>query len=104
MTAPDAWLAQREAGVPKSLVARMRHHLAGRTGPLPERLAHAGLDALRAALEAPDQRASALDLLAADALLTAAFEAAAEEGMAAVDRLAAATGPATFEDLLTGKP
>jgi hypothetical protein len=104
MTAPDAWLEQREAGVPASLVARMRHHLAGRTGPLPDQLAHAGLDALRTALEAPDQRASAPDLLAADALLTAAFEAAAEEGMAAVDRLAAATAPAAFADLLTETP
>lgn len=104
MKAPDAWLEQRQAGVPVSLVTRMRHHLAGRTGRLPDRLADAAFDALRAALAAPDERVSAWDLLAADALLTAAFEAAAEEGVAAVDRLAAATGPAAFADLLTGKP
>ncbi len=102
MTAPDAWLEKRESGVPASLVARMRHYLAGRSGPLPDRLVDAAFDALRAALAAPDERASALDLLAADALLTAAFEAAAEEGVAAVGRLAAATGPAAFADLLTG--
>lgn len=104
MTAPDAWLAQRQAGVPASLVERMRHYLAGRSEPLPDRLAHAAFDALRAALGLPDDRASALDLLAADALLTAAFEAAADHGTAAVDRLARATGPAAFADLLTEQP
>lgn len=104
MTAPDAWLETREAGVPASLVARMRHYLAGGADPLPERLARAGLDALRAALQAPDERASAMDLLAADALLTAAFEAAADEGMHALQRVAATTGPGAFADLLTETP
>jgi pyruvate carboxylase len=101
MTELDAWLEEREAGVPESLVERMRVYLVRRSGAVPDRLAHAALDALRAALERPDERASALDLLTADALLTAAFEAAAEEGAATVDRLAAAMAPAAFAELLT---
>lgn len=102
MTTPDTWLARRQTGVPTSLAERMRLYFdRSASDALPDRLAHAGLDALVVALQRPDERASAIDLLAADALLTAAFEAAAEEGVAAVDRLAAATAPAAFAELLT---
>lgn len=105
MTASDAWLTRREAGLPASLAKCMRGYFDRHVSDaLPERLAHAGLDALRSALQRPDERASAIDLLAADALLTAAFEAAAEEGAAVVDRLAAATAPAAFAELLTEQP
>jgi len=104
MTDPDAWLKERQAGVPASLAERMRRYVAdGPPAPPADRLAQAARAALRAALDRPDERASALDLLAADALITAAFEAAAQDGPAAVDRLAAASAPGAIVELLTGQ-
>jgi len=96
-----AWLAQRRSAPPASLAEAVARYAAGReAGDVPEQLAAAAMDALETALERPEDRAGAWDLLAADALLTYAFEAAAEEGAAAVERLAAALGPDRFDRLL----
>lgn len=66
-----------------------------------ELLAEASLVCLRAVLSAvPPKRAAALDLLAADALLTYACEAAAEEGATALEALARDYGPAKLAALL----
>lgn len=100
--AVGTWLALRVPAPPPSLAASIQRFLdgvdAGRGTA--ERLAAAGLAALGAALERPEERAGALDLLAADALLTYTFEAASEEGPAAVDRLATLLAPARLAALL----
>lgn len=63
-------------------------------------LGEAAVDRLRIALEGGDDRAAAYDLLAGDALLTYAFEAAADAGPDAVAACARAFGPARLAELL----
>ncbi|HEX6938366.1 MAG TPA: hypothetical protein VF158_03065 [Longimicrobiales bacterium] len=67
-------------------------------------LGEAALDRLRVVLAAPSGRDAALDLLAADALLTYACEAAAEAGPEALDATARVYGPPRFEALLRERP
>ena len=79
-----AWLAARSPAPPDSLAARMRAAVSStapdESKPIPEGLLAAGAAVLRELLdEGRESRDSALDLLAADALVTYAFEAAAEE-------------------------
>ena len=74
-----AWLDARRPAPPPAL----RHHLRGLVqdapGNLPEHLADAGVVLLGRVLSHPEGgRELALDLLAADALVTYAFEAQAE--------------------------
>ena len=83
MSAPAvAWLAAYAGPVPPQLAARMRqaadHEDAG-TGIAAD-LGAAALRCLGAAVPLGEQRAGALPLLAADALITCACEAAAEQG------------------------
>ena len=82
MSAARDWLAGREAGVPRALAARVRAAVradAGGADAGDELLAAADL-VLRNVLAAqPMTRAHALDLLAADALVPYAFEAAADD-------------------------
>ncbi|HRP08295.1 MAG TPA: hypothetical protein PLL69_07395 [Gemmatimonadales bacterium] len=94
MTTHDEWLERRTAGSPPVLLARVRQALdAAPEGTLGERLALAGESALRAAEEKGSSREAALDLLAADALVTLTLLEAAERdpaGLAtAADRLLA---------------
>ena len=63
-------------------------------------LAEAGLHALAIALEKCDERTAAPDLLAADALLTYAMEAAGEVGGEALDAIAEAYGGARLMALI----
>jgi hypothetical protein len=88
------WLDARRPAPPPSLRLAMIEALAEAgpdAGSLAERLAAAGLDALARVVAAPSARARAIHLLAADALITYACEAAVEEeaseGNDAVDRL-----------------
>ena len=80
-----AWLATREPVPPPALAARLRELLGARAlesevRQAPELLLDAGEAVLARLLrEAATTRESALDLLAADALVTYAFEAAGEE-------------------------
>lgn len=80
MTLP-AWLDARRPAPPPTLRAHLgRRVQAGEEGALSDRLATAGCDLLRRVLSRPAAgRELALDLLAADALVTYAFEAQAEE-------------------------
>ncbi len=71
-------------------------------GGVPHRLAAAALAGLADVLAGPGDRSSAGRLLAADALLTYACEAAGEAGPDAVDRLVRELSPARFDELLTG--
>ena len=84
MSALRAWLADREPPAPDALRARLDElvsaHPEWESLPLPEALLAAGEQLLQEVLAAPDRnRSTAVDLLAADAAVTYAFEAAADE-------------------------
>lgn len=80
MSIPDSWLASHTAGAPDSLCERVLAWaaLTDPGQPIPERLSGAGHAALEAVLHSGQDRSVALDLLAADALVTLAFLAQAE--------------------------
>lgn len=89
----SAWLAARSANVPAALMRRVLDATSGTdaTRRTDETLLEGALQVARGVLDAePMERAHALDLLAADALVTFAFEAAAEEP----SRVAALADPA----------
>ena len=90
MTAPT-WLDVRTAGAPAALLERARSYLAAPDGPTEpaEQLAQAGLAALVATVASAGDRSAALDLLAADALVTLALLARAERDPATLARFAA---------------
>lgn len=106
------WLERRRPVPPQALLERMAEAL-GAVGavsaddadvpPIPAALGAAALDRFRVVLAGPNDRAAALDLLAADALLTYAFEAAAEIGPDALEATARAFGPGRLADLLPGR-
>jgi hypothetical protein len=75
-----AWLERHTASAPDALVARVREHAASvrDEGDPARALAAAGDQALAGVLAHPGDRSVALDLLAADALITLALLAAAE--------------------------
>lgn len=81
----SAWLDRHTGKAPAALRARVREHaLAAAAGPLPAVLAEAGRAALERVVDHPGDRSVALDLLAADALITLALLAQAQ---AAPERL-----------------
>jgi hypothetical protein len=76
---PDAWFIARTAGAPDALRRRAQHFFAATTpSDLATRLSDAGHAALGAAMRDGTNRAAALDLLAADALITLALLCGAE--------------------------
>jgi hypothetical protein len=77
VSADDSWLEEQSRGAPEALRERVMSYVAGRAGPLPERLASGARAALEAVLARPGDRSVALDLLAADALVTLALKAQA---------------------------
>jgi hypothetical protein len=106
------WLVERAGPVPPSLQAAMERAADAARGDrvgadsLPEILADATMRALRDAVRLGADREGALPLLAADALVTFACEAAAEAGVdteAVLDRVCAAFAPALLDDLLPGE-
>jgi hypothetical protein len=87
-----SWFDDRSEGAPRALRERAALFLR-RVEDQPDpamRLARAAMDALAAALERPGDRASALDLLAADALLTLALLRQAESHSAELAGFASA--------------
>ncbi len=70
---------------------RVAHYWANRQGPesFPERLAAVARTALEEVLSRPGDRSVALDLLAADALVTLALKAQASLAPEGLDRFAA---------------
>jgi hypothetical protein len=100
MSGAHDWLLRHVDGAPASLASSMNAavqshaHLSTATG-----LGDAALQCLRTALQLGDDRTAATPLLAADALLTAACEAAGADGVTALadhfapGRLAAALAP-----------
>lgn len=87
----DAWFAARTAGAPEALRRRAEQFF-GAMAPadLATRLSDAGRAALGAAMGDGGDRAAALDLLAADALITLALLAGAEGEPISLGRTAAA--------------
>jgi len=74
------WLDAHTSRAPAALRARVREQAlaADATRPLPSALADAALTVLRGVVVHPGDRSAALDLLAADALVTLALLAQAE--------------------------
>ncbi len=99
MTDASAWFAARTAGAPAALRARAAEYLERvPVGGAPAaRLAAAAQLALDGTLGRGKDRAAALDLLTADALLTLALLAEAETAPATLDRFAAALVSGTAE-------
>lgn len=85
------WLTNHTTGAPARLREQVLAHFdATAAGPLTTRLATAGDAALRSATTAGRGRATALDLLAADALITLALLATAQRSPATLAEDAAA--------------
>jgi hypothetical protein len=80
------WLDRHTSQAPAALRARVHHHAvaAGHVAASPAALATAGREALDGVVDHPGDRSVALDLLAADALVTLALLAQAQ---AAPERL-----------------
>lgn len=96
------WLAAREPVVPAPLLEHTIGILRSAQiaeDAMPELFARSALVALQRAAGLGDDRTAAADLLAADALLTWAFEAAAELGDDALNRLTMAMDVSTFQAL-----
>lgn len=90
MTALAEWLDRHTGAAPPALGARVREHALATAGPsLPVALAQAGRAALDGVVAHPGDRSVALDLLAADALVTLALLAQAQEGPAELAEFAA---------------
>ncbi len=102
------WLESRRPGMPTALRRAVRDvvsraEAAGAMDPdgaLPDRLAECALHALDVVVRSDADRAMAAELLAADALLTYACEAAAEAGPAELERITARFGDARIGALL----
>lgn len=102
-TRARAWLATRATETPQALMARMDEAVAepgaadsDEQASVHRDLADAALLCVRAATERGDDRSAALHLLAADALITAACEAAAEVGVDALSALCRGVSPASL--------
>jgi hypothetical protein len=72
------WLDRHTRRAPAALRSRAREYAGGAPDPSAEALAAAGREALDVVLAHPGDRSAALDLLAADALITLALLAQAE--------------------------
>ena len=84
------WLARRHPAPPDALRAHLATAVTDRPGALPDHLALEGAALLARVMESPGSgRERALDLLAADAFVTYAFEAQAEGDVAGLTALAA---------------
>ncbi len=85
------WFHQESAGAPPALRARAAHYLetTAATDDMANDLAAAAMGALRATLEHAGGRDVALDLLAADALVTLALKARATADPADLGEFAA---------------
>lgn len=92
MTSLAAWLEVHVASAPPALATRVREYALGpepEHAGVPHRLADAGARALAGVTGRPGDRSVALDLLAADALITLALVAQAEQDPAGLRALAA---------------
>jgi hypothetical protein len=85
------WLERRTSQAPPALRTRVREYALTASGDsLSTALAAAGHAALTRVLSHPGDRSAALDLLAADALITLALQALAEDAPERLDEFATA--------------
>jgi len=84
----ERWLAERLEGAPSGLLDCMREALPADVEAVPEALASAAMRLLAEVAAGDESRRQALPLLAADALLTHAFQAQAEIDVAGTAALA----------------
>lgn len=108
MTEVARWLDGRRPAMPPEL-RRVVDTALDAAAPdagtsVPDQLADAALATLARVLAAAPDRATADELLAADALLTYACEAAAEVGPVPLDRLTARLDFSRFASLLESTP
>lgn len=106
MSTPGEWLSAPRPVPPEPLreaVLGVLDRLDTGKGTLPERFARTGMSALAELVAVPAGREGAAELLAVDALLTYACEAAAEEGDEALEAVLALLSPAAFEALVDGE-
>ena len=93
----ETWLAGRLETAPPELAEAVWPLVRGRLADGADGLVHAALDALALASEGEADRSEAITLLAADAILTYALEAAADPALggsaARAHRLAERAGP-----------
>jgi len=90
MAGSRSWLQRRSEGAPDPLRVRALSYLDESDPLTAESLGAAGLRALRATLALVPDRRAALDLLAADALVTLALQVGAETDPAGLADLARA--------------
>lgn len=90
MASSREWLARRSEGAPEALRERALAYVPEPAEPSAEALGAAGLAALEVTLGLGPDRPAALDLLAADALVTLALQAKAEHDPAGLGELARA--------------
>jgi hypothetical protein len=107
--AAHAWLEQWRAAIPPTLVAVIERALseAGDAHNRSDALCDAAVACLRTAWRISDERAAAVHLLAADALITAALEIAAEDPRALAElgaRFSAHEVYTLFREELSSKP
>lgn len=105
MSTCSDWIEARTPAPPADLEQEVLRDVedVARGLPLPAALAEAGVQALRDAIEIGDERSAAWRLLAADALLTYAIEAAAEQGLDSVDAVVETWSPAMLSRALDGE-
>ncbi len=99
MSSAAAWLEAQITDAPPQLRARMLAEVRD-AAAIPDALAAAARACLARVLRDPDGSEAALDLLAADALLTHACAAAAEQGEAELAAFTSALDAAHFQQLL----
>lgn len=84
-----AWLSSRKPAAPEGFALHLAGAASGGAGSLADALAATGVELLHRVVAAPaGGRELALDLLAADAYVTYAFEAQAEDDVDGLTRLA----------------
>jgi hypothetical protein len=94
MTGARRWLRGRLGDAPPELLRTMVEALPPHEAPIPDALAAAAMDLYDRVLASSGGRSDALPLLAADALLTHAIEAQAEENPAGLADFVARWGGA----------
>ena len=88
MSAAESWLRERVPDAPAELLATMIASVPADAASVPDALAAGALALYRRVAAGTGGREDALPLLAADALLTHAFEAQAERDAGGVEALA----------------
>lgn len=99
MSDAEGWIRERFPDAPPELLDCMSHAVSTHPGALADALARGALELYARVARGSGGREDALPLLAADALLTHAFEALAEAELDGVETAAVEWGPAALQRL-----